>query len=164
MLIRRELDPDRAAVRRVHTAAFPTTLESDLLDALRADAGWLPRFSLVAELDGAVVGHVVGTRAWVDEAPAVGIGPLGVHPEQQGRSVGAALMHALIGAAEASAETLLGLLGEPAYYRRFGFVAATELAVVSPDPAWGTYFQARRLTDGAPRGQFRYAAPFNQLA
>jgi putative acetyltransferase len=56
------------------------------------------------------------------------------------------------------------VLGEPAYYRRFGFVAATELAVVSPDPAWGTYFQARRLTDGAPRGQFRYAAPFDQLA
>jgi predicted N-acetyltransferase YhbS len=108
VLIRRELDPDRAAVRRVHTAAFPTTLESDLLDALRTDAGWLPRFSLVAELDGAVVGHVVGTRAWV-------------------------------------------------------FVAATELAVVSPDPTWGTYFQARRLTDGAPRGQFRYAAPLNQL-
>jgi putative acetyltransferase len=78
---RRRGNPDRAAVRRVHTAAFPTTLESDLLDALRTDAGWLPRFSLVAELDGAVVGHVVGTRAWVDEAPAVGIGPLGVHPE-----------------------------------------------------------------------------------
>jgi hypothetical protein len=70
VLIRREPDPDRAAVRRVHTAAFPTTLESDLLDALRTDAGWLPRFSLVAELDGAVIGHVVGTRAW-EEAQAV---------------------------------------------------------------------------------------------
>jgi putative acetyltransferase len=78
---RRRGNPDRAEVRRVHNAAFPTTLESDLLDALRTGAGWLPRFSLVAELDGAVVGHVVGTRAWVGAAPAVGIGPLGVHPE-----------------------------------------------------------------------------------
>lgn len=143
---------------------------------MRADAGWLPRLSLVAVGDGAVVGHVLATRAWVGRAvdlelppsgdgpaAALGIGPLGVLPDLQRHRVGAALMHALIGAAEALDETLLGLLGEPAYYRRFGLVAATELGVLCPDPAWGTYFQARRLTVGAPVGTFRYTNPFNQL-
>jgi len=176
VLVRRERPTDRDDIRRVHDAAFPTTLESRLLDALRADAGWLPRLSLVAVADGAVVGHVVATRAWVDRAvdlelprsgggpaAALGIGPLGVHPDLQRHGIGGALMHGLIGAAEALDETLLGLLGEPAYYRRFGFVAASELGVFSPDPAWGTYFQARRLTENPPLGAFRYADPFNQL-
>jgi putative acetyltransferase len=170
--VRRERAADGEAIRRVHDAAFPTTLESDLVDALRADPGWLPKLSLVAVVDGTVVGHVVATRGWVDRAPAqsggdpaaaLGIGPLGVHPGRQRHGVGAALMHALIGAAEALDETLLCLLGEPDYYRRFGFVAAHEVGVLSPAPAWGAYFQARRLTEDAPVGAFRYAEPFNRL-
>jgi predicted N-acetyltransferase YhbS len=176
MLIRREERADHDAVHRVHLAAFPTPLESDLLDALRADPGWLPRLSLLAEIDNVVVGHVVATRAWLEttppesapldsapweSAPALGIGPLGVLPERQRDGVGSALMHAVIAAAEALDETLLGLLGEPAYYRRFGFQAAGELGVLSPDPTWAGYFQARRLLGRAPTGTFRYAAAFN---
>ena len=135
---------------------------------------WDERGRRRAQVD--VRDRVVATRAWVDRAvdlelprsgggpaAALGIGPLGVHPDLQRHGVGGALMHGLIGAAEALDETLLGLLGEPAYYRRFGFVAASELGVFSPDPAWGTYFQARRLTENPPLGAFRYADPFNQL-
>jgi predicted N-acetyltransferase YhbS len=186
MLIRREERADHDAVHRVHLAAFPTPLESDLLDALRADPGWLPRLSLLAEIDNVVVGHVVATRAWLEttppesappesapldsapwesapweSAPALGIGPLGVLPERQRDGVGSALMHAVIAAAEALDETLLGLLGEPVFYRRFGFQAAGELGVLSPDPTWAGYFQARRLLGRAPTGTFRYAAAFN---
>jgi predicted N-acetyltransferase YhbS len=72
-------------------------------------------------------------------------------------------MHAVIAAAEALDETLIALLGHPDYYPRFGFVPAAELEVISPDPAWGAAFQARRLTATAPRGAFRYAEPFEQL-
>ncbi|HEX4362511.1 MAG TPA: N-acetyltransferase [Pseudonocardia sp.] len=169
--VRRERAADGEAIRRVHDAAFPTALESGLMDALRADPGWLPKLSLVAVVDGVVVGHVVATRGRVDRAPAqsggqpaaLGIGPLGVHPDRQRHGVGAALMYALIGAAEALDETLLCLLGEPDYYRRFGFVTGHELGVLSPDPSWGAYFQARRLTEDAPVGAFRYAEPFSRL-
>jgi putative acetyltransferase len=171
MLIRREERADHDAVHRAHLAAFPTPLESDLLDALRADPGWLPRLSLVAEIDGGVVGHAVATRAWLEtthpetapreSTPALGIGPLGVLPERQRDGVGSALMHAVIAAAEALDETLLGLLGNPAYYRRFGFQVAGELGVLSPDPTWGGYFQARRLRGRTTTGTFRYAAAFN---
>jgi putative acetyltransferase len=172
MLVRREHASDHQAVDRVHRAAFADSpgsdggrVEAGLTERLRDGSWWLPRLSLVAELDGAVIGHVIATRAHVgtDGSPALGLGPLGVLPEHQKRGVGGALMHAVIAAAEALDETLIALLGHPGYYPRFGFVPAAELDVISPDPAWGAAFQARRLTAGAPRGMFRYAEPFERL-
>jgi putative acetyltransferase len=56
----------------------------------------------------------------------LGLGPLGVEPGWQRRGVGSALMHAILGGAEACGETLVGLVGDPAYYGRFGFAPAWE--------------------------------------
>jgi len=168
--VRREragAEQDAELVRAVHRAAFASDsgepVEVGLVDALRADPGWLPHLSLVAVLDGQVVGHVVATRATVDGAPALGVGPLGVLPAFHGRGVGTALMYALLGAAQARAESLVALLGEPGYYGRFGFTAASGLGVLAPDPGWGPYFQALLLAAEAPTGAFRYAAPFDDL-
>ncbi|MGE3288410.1 MAG: GNAT family N-acetyltransferase [Dehalococcoidia bacterium] len=162
MIVRRELPAD--PTRDVHLAAFETPLETRLLDALRADPGWLPRFSLVAERAGRVVGHVVCTRGRVAATPALGLGPLAVLPEEQGRGVGSALMHAVLGAADAADEPFVALLGEPAYYGRFGFRAASERGIGAPDAAWGAYFQVRTLTAFRPvSGVFAYAAPFSSL-
>ncbi|MER7472280.1 GNAT family N-acetyltransferase, partial [Micromonospora sp. NPDC000018] len=89
MLIRRETPADIDAVREVHLAAFAdpdkpdvVPVEAGLVDALRADAGWLPALSLVAvDGDGQVVGHVVCTRGRVAGEPvALGQGPHGVLP------------------------------------------------------------------------------------
>jgi len=174
VLIRRETPADTPAVRAVTGAAFaragtPVPVEVTLLDELRGSRAWLPALSLVAEgPDGEVVGHVVGTRGHVGGAPAVGLGPLSVHPGHQGRGVGSALVHTVLGAADALGEPLVALLGEPAYYGRFGFRASTEYGVVPPDPAWGTYFQVRTLAaydpdDPALRGAFAYAEPFDRV-
>lgn len=165
LVVRRERSGDVAAIAAVHRAAFGSgdPVEVGLVAALRADPAWLAHLSLVAVADGRLVGHVVATRATVDGAPALGVGPLGVVPAAQGRGIGTALMYALLGAAQARDETLVGLLGEPGFYARFGFVPAAELGVTSPDPAWGRHFQALRLGDAAPRGTFAYAAPFAEL-
>jgi putative acetyltransferase len=170
VLVRREGPDDVDAVRAVVGAAFPAPdgaaepVEVGLLDALRTDPGWLPAFSLVAaDPSGEVVGHVVATRGDVDGHPALGLGPIAVRPDRQGRGVGTALVHAVLGAAEARDEVLVALLGEPAYYGRFGFRPATEHGVTSPDAGWGGYFQVRALTRETPRGTFRYAAPFAAL-
>ncbi len=173
MIVRRERPADSAAVHALHAAAFrppgarpdADVVEARLTDELREDAGFLPHLSLVATDGGAVVGHVIATRGWLEPlgVPALGLGPLGVLPEAQRRGVGTVLVHALLAVAEAADERLVALLGEPGYYRRFGFVAAATVGVAAPDPAWGEYFQARWLADRRAEGTFRYAEPFARL-
>ncbi|MET0684643.1 MAG: N-acetyltransferase [Solirubrobacteraceae bacterium] len=169
MPVRRERAEDVAAVEAVTTAAFAEPgkgepVETRLLRELRADAGWLPAYSLVAEDErGGLVGHVVCTRGDVDGAPALGLGPISVAPAAQRAGVGSALMRAVLAAAGEGGETLVCLVGDPAYYGRFGFTAASGLGVASPEPAWGAYFQALALAPDAPRGTFAYAAPFGRL-
>lgn len=173
MLIRRERGDDVAAVEAVHRSAFgdpaapdATPVEVALVRGLRADAGWVPALSLVAEgPDGSVVGHVVATTASLPGCSAVGLGPLGVLAEHQGDGVGSALMHAVLGAADALDVAVVVLLGHAGYYPRFGFEPAAGLGIVAPDPAWGDHFQARPLTawTASCGGEFRYAAPFDAL-
>lgn len=170
MEIRRERPADHTAVRAVHREAFARSgrfhdvAEAVLVDRLRAGPWWLPRLSLVAMSQGAVVGHVVATRATLEPSGvlALGLGPLGVDPAWQRRGIGSALMHAVLGAAEALDESVVGLLGDPTFYRRFGFVAAGNYGVAAPDAQWGAAFQLRVLS-GLPEGAFRYAEPFEQL-
>jgi putative acetyltransferase len=172
MLLRRERPDDVDVIGAIHRAAFAPyapeggpTIEDGLVVALRADAGWVSALSIVAEdADGVVVGHVVATEGRLGDAPVVGIGPLGVRPDRQGSGVGGALVHAVVAVADALGYPLVALLGEPAYYRRFGFVPAADLGVEAPDPSWGDFFQARPLAAHAGEtGTFRYAAPFDDL-
>ena len=154
----------------MHTAAFGqpdsgTPVEAPLVDALREDGVVVAALSLVA-LDGDdVVGHVVCSRGQVGERPALGLGPLGVLPAHQRRGVGQALMHGGLAAADALQEPAVFLLGDPAYYGRFGFVPARSLGVAPPEAGWADFFQARALSawDGSLRGTFRYAAAFDRL-
>jgi len=170
-IVRTERAADIETIRAVQHAAFDAPeltgppVEVGLLDALRASADWIPRLSLVAERDGSVIGHVVCTRAWVGEHAVVGLGPIGVVPEHQGEGVGHALMHSVLAAADALDEPLIGLLGSPEFYGRFGFVASHELGIVAPEPVWGDYFQIRALTAYSNDfvGTFKYASPFDEL-
>ena len=75
------------------------------------------------------------------------------------------MVRAVIERADAGGEPAIVLLGSPDFYGRFGFIAACDLGIESPDPAWGKYFQARALTahDPAMVGRYRYAAPFDGL-
>ncbi len=146
MLIRRETPQDVDATGAVTTAAFrprpdaPEPAETALVSSLRQEDGWLPALSLVAVADDAVIGHVVCSRGFVDDTPALGLGPISVLPDRQGGGVGHALMHSVLGAADATDEPLVALLGDPAFYRRFGFVAAS-------GPAYGTHSLGVRTAD-----------------
>lgn len=177
VIIRRELPEDIDAIREVTAAAFrgvPHSAparepggdpgEAALVSDLRQDASWLPHLSLVAVDDEGVFGHVVATRAHVGSEPALGLGPLSVVPNRQRTGVGSALVHAVLGAADALDEILVALLGDPRYYGRFGFRPSDTVGITAPDPLWGAAFQVRTLTryDGVT-GRFRYAQPFDLL-
>ena len=166
MLIRRETPADVDAIRSVTAAAFaPSPVEAPLVDELRACAGWLPPLSLVAVgSSDAVIGHVLCTRAHIGFVPVLGLGPLSVHPDHHTRGVGSALVHTVLGAADALSEPLVALLGNPAYYHRFGFVLSDVHGILPPDPAWQSHFQVRTLTAYTPTltGTFAYAEPFSR--
>ncbi|HWH05066.1 MAG TPA: N-acetyltransferase [Gaiellaceae bacterium] len=171
MLVRQATEADLGAVRRVHAAAFAQAdadgppPEVGLLDALLAAGDVVPALSLVVVEKGVHVGHVAGSRARVGDRAAAAVGPVGVVPHAQGRGVGSALLHAVLAAADALELPLVGLLGAPGYYRRFGFVPATSLGIEPPEPSWADHFQVRTLAayDERIRGPFRYAPAFAEL-
>ncbi|MGI9610705.1 MAG: GNAT family N-acetyltransferase, partial [Acidimicrobiia bacterium] len=110
-------------------------------------------------------GHVVCTRAHVGSDPVLGLGPIAVRTALQRRGIGSALMEGIISAADQREEQLIGLLGAPGYYRRFGFIASTEFGIDPPVSEWGKAFQVRTLDayDLTTRGTFRYAEPFDRV-
>ena len=173
MLIRRETAADAGDIRTVTAAAFarpgePGTAppEAPLVDDLRASPAWLPPLSMVAlGPGGEIIGHVLCTRGHVGDAPVLALGPLSVDPGHQRRGVGSALVHAVLGASDALGEPLVALLGDPAYYTRFGFVLSGKHAIEPPVPEWQPYFQVRTLTGYTPtlRGTFRYPEPFDRV-
>ncbi|MGE5293141.1 MAG: GNAT family N-acetyltransferase [Micromonosporaceae bacterium] len=170
VLIKREAPADIEAIRGVIAAAFACEktpgqipLEVALVDELRASPAWLPELSLVAiGRDGDITGHVVCTRGWVGSSAALALGPLGVRPDQQRHGTGSALMHAVLGAADALGEPLVAVLGDPRYYARFGFRPAQEYGIAPPVDSWRPHFQVRTLTAYAPslQGAFTYPEPF----
>ena len=107
-------------------------------------------------LDG---GTIVGTvRLWEVSAgadrPALLLGPLAVHPDHRGRGIGAALMrHALKAAARRGHRAVL-LVGDAAYYARFGFSAAGTALLFMPGAFDRRRLLARELVPGALAGAF----------
>ena len=118
MGIRRDLAPDAAATRRVHTASFPSDGEARLVEALRASARL--SVSLVAEDSGQVIGHVAFSPVTVSgDGAGAGLGPVAVLPAFRRCGVAAALIirRGLAACAE-SGHGFVVVLGEPAYCAR----------------------------------------------
>ena len=158
---------DTAAIRTVHLAAFPTSLEANLVEQLEADCD--AAISLVAEDESEIVGHILFSRMQAEgdsqELSALGLAPVAVLPDRHGQGVGSALIEAGLAVATADGAEMVFLVGEPAYYRRFGFDAAIAKPFVSPYA--GKYFQAKVLGEGfrvPEAGRADYARAFEELA
>lgn len=143
--IRAQRAEDAAAVRHVLTAAFADDgTVADLAEALLARAD-RPVPALVAEVDGAVAGHVQLSRSWVDAEPALVevlvLSPLGVAPAHQNHGVGRALCAASVEQARELGVPAVFLEGDPRYYSRLGWEPAgahgfTPPSVRIPDAAF----------------------------
>ncbi|MEO0500222.1 MAG: N-acetyltransferase [Pseudomonadota bacterium] len=162
MNIRARRPDDDDAIDRLTRSAFAAGNrghhgEAELVLRLRADGD--AAIELVADMPGGLIGHVVLSPMRAPEH-ALGLGPISVHPDHWGQGIGAALMRAAIAAAEKRAAALIFLLGDPAFYGRFGFTAEAADAFRHDFP--NPYFQALRLRPDAPvTGSAIYAAAFD---
>lgn len=137
--IRDETTADEDSITAVTVAAFNTLEISDhteqfIIKALRA-AGALS-LSLVAELDGRVVGHLAFSPVTMSDGSGgwYGLGPLSVLPQYQRQGIGKALMQEGLARLRALGARGCCLVGHPEYYRQFGFENAAGLGLDGVPP------------------------------
>ena len=143
--MRPETAADYAAIRVLHLECFPSPGEADLVDRLRADGDMV--FSLVADVADCLAGHAAFSRL-AAPFPALGLGPVAVFPEWRGHGMAARLIEAGLALAQQQGWRAVFVLGEPAYYGRFGFEVG--LAARFRSPYAGPAFMVRPLTFPLP--------------
>ena len=162
--LRPERPEDIAAIRAVHTAAFETPAEAGLVDALRASDAWLAGLSVVAVDAGEVVAHALLSRIILATAggdlPALALGPVAVRPDRQKQGYGSAVVADALARRE---DRLVVVLGDPAYYSRFGFVPGLPLGITGAWSSIGDPWQVLPPAAGTPPGEAVYPDPWNEV-
>ncbi|MEQ4300628.1 N-acetyltransferase [Plantactinospora sp. B6F1] len=174
--LRAEGPADALAIRQLLAEAFAgpdvrLPPEARLVEALRGSGAWLPELSMVAEVDGELVGYALLSRVevWPGAVPALALGPVAVRPARQRRGYGQDVVRAALDAAAELDERLVVVLGTPAYYRRFGFSPAARFGLTSPWSGLGDPWQALVLPsvdgsdDPVPSGEVTFPPPWSQV-
>jgi putative acetyltransferase len=167
--IRDETVADQRAIGEVNRRAFGQDDEARLVERLR-EGGYV-RVSLVAEVDGAVVGHILCSEINIvahngHTTPALSLAPMAVVPEFQRRGIGAQLVRAALASCRAREQRIVVVLGHPAYYPRFGFSAELARNLVCPYGGAAEAWMALELVPGAltgVEGRVEYSPPFADL-
>jgi len=150
--VRLELPHDIAEVFQTNERAFGATLEARLVDTLRT----LPdSISLVATLNGQVVGHILFTAVTIEPAADVrvaGLAPMSVRPEYQREGVGGQLVRAGLDECRRRGYAAVVVVGHPEYYPRFGFEPAHSHGLQCEFPVPREAFMVFELEPNALRG------------
>lgn len=170
--VRQERHDDHEAVARVVGAAFGSAAEARLVEAVRSSVYALPELTLVAEIDDAVVGHVmisyVPLEGSCSRRLVPSLSPLAVAPDHQGRGIGSRLVREATERADEAGEPLVVLEGSPAYYGRLGFEHSVPHGIHIDLPDWAPpeAAQVKRLGayDPAIRGRVAYPQAFDEVA
>ena len=170
--IRPEQPLDLDQIHDLHREAFGRLDEAELVDAIRSGPDFIPELSLVAATgDGSVLGHILLSRIGFEEeeytarGDVLALAPLAVLPPYGGRGIASALTAQALAAADGRDEPFVFVLGSPAFYARFGFVAASDHGIESPFRDAGRAFQVRSRPDGPSpvAGTVFYPRTFEQL-
>ena len=151
--IRQARPEDSTALGRVHLVAFGGPVEAKLVQLISERKKAL--ITLVAVSDGRVVGHILFSRVTIANSPdifnAVGLAPVAVLPEFQRKGIGSALIREGLERCKQAGYHAVVLIGDPAYYSRFGFVRAADFGLQNE---YGVHdeFMALPLHDGALDG------------
>lgn len=164
MEIREERAADIQAIHQLVEEAFRTQPYSNkrehfLLDDLREDGALT--VALVAEEGGEIVGQIAFSLVRIDgrEGAWHGLGPVAVRPDRQGRGIGGALVCAGLDRLKALEASGCVLLGEPAFYGRFGFKPDPRLRLDGLPPE---YFLILPFAENVPSGAVEYHPAFSK--
>jgi acetyltransferase len=156
--IRQEEEKDYAYVENMTREAFwdvyqPGASEHFVLHKLRKSDCFIPELDFVAEHEGKIVGHVISTRAKVVDAQGEAheilcLGPICASPEVQRQGIGSQLMEHTKNVARQMGFKAIALLGNPAYYHRFGFVNAAQFHITTHEGVNFDSFMILELTAG----------------
>jgi putative acetyltransferase len=141
--IRDQKPSDASQVRHVNELAFGQRLEADLVERLQQ--GCTDTLSLVAEVDGSVVGHILFTPVVVQDdarhVAGMGLAPMAVRPDRQRQGIGSQLVRRGLDILRTRGCPFVVVVGHPEYYPRFGFEPASKHGLASqwdgiPDAAF----------------------------
>ncbi len=167
--VRPETSEDARAIDVVHISAFGGEAEAHLISALRASGSYNRELSLVAELNGRIVGHVLLTRVPLrkdgEEKIVLALGPMSVVPSQSHRGIGSELIKASVELAREKGYGAIIVVGHPEYYRRFGFLPAKDIKVTCNLPAPADALTGMEIVEAnlAGGGHVEYPEPFIEL-
>ena len=170
LIVREERAEDIEAVRKLNESAFDTRSEADLVDSLRERGNAV--LSLVAVLDGAVVGHILFSRIELEcsTTPPVmplGLAPMAVDPKFHRQGIGSRLVEVGLVECHRLGSEVLVVLGHPDFYPRFGFTPASKFDIRSVYDVPDEVFMALELREGALdncSGVARYAEEFGLVS
>ena len=149
--LRRERPEDILGIRSVVSEAFGRSGEANLVDALRT-AGALT-LSAVADMGGRLAGHVGFSPITIGGVHhALALAPVAVAPQYQRQGIAAALIRWSLAECQRLQRHIIVVLGEAAYYRRFGFTSASMYGISCPFPVPDDAYMVLELQPGAARG------------
>lgn len=167
MLIRQEEPKDYNKVYQVVKTAFASAEhsdgnEQDSVVALRECKEFIPELSLVAEVDGNIVGHILFTKVKIGRDTEIALAPLAVSPDYQKQGIGTALIEEGHKIARKLGFHYSIVLGSENYYPKFGYVPAKQFGIEAPFEVPSENFMAIQLCEPNEeiRGTVKYAGPF----
>ena len=152
--IREERPQDKKAIRGLNVSAFGRNLEADLVDKLRHNCR--ERLSLVAVMQGEVVGYILFTRVAIEslgrKVHGMGLAPVSVLPEYQQQGIGSKLIRTGIRILKERGCPFIIVLGHAKYYPRFGFEPTIRYAIQSEWKVSDESFMILVLRESEMRG------------
>ncbi|WP_027368616.1 GNAT family N-acetyltransferase [Desulfocurvibacter africanus] len=161
MVIRRETEAEFPQIYDLVKVAFQTAKvsngkEQDFVNQLRSGGNYIPELALVAEENGQLVGHIMLTKAHVVDGETkfetLLLAPISVALEYRNRGIGSALIKESFRLAKARGYTSVLLVGDPAYYHRYGFRTAAGFGIKPTHPIPDENVMACELAPNALRG------------
>ena len=161
MIIRQEKPSDFQNIYDLVKVSFQTAKvsngnEQDYVNKLRASDGYIPDLALVAEEDRNIIGHIMLTKTYIttgtSKVEALLLAPLSVSLSYRKRGIGSKLVRNSLKLAENSGYTTVFVVGDPAFYGRFGFKSSTLFGVKHIPAIPDEYVMVFELSVGALAG------------